>query len=183
MSLLHSPKVEKLVDLSNFHKNFELLSSSNRKKQPSKTSNCWVAKTFMSTWYIHCKISSFSKIISLKLFGLWAQIFTSNHNFYAPLIFSKYTLIAWSENERHVVIIIVQLNDRHPRYQILTGFKLVSKKLVYARCFKNGFALELISMYELAYCPWFIVVATAATKGLMSARLSEDWNRVLILHS
>ena len=33
-------------------------------------------------------------------------------------------------------------------------------------CFKNGFVLELISLYELAYCPWFIVVAAAATKGL-----------------
>ena len=37
-------------------------------------------------------------------------------------------------------------------------------------------------MYELAYCPWFIVVATAATKGL-STRLGEVWNRVSILHS
>ena len=49
-------------------------------------------------------------------------------------------------------------------------------------CFKNGFVLELISMYELAYCPWFIVVATAATKGLPT-RLGEVWNRVSILHS
>ena len=42
-------------------------------------------------------------------------------------------------------------------------------------CFKNSFALELISMYELTYCPWFIVVATAATKGVTkSTRLGED---------
>lgn len=25
-------------------------------------------------------------------------------------------------------------------------------------CFKNGLALELISMYELGYCSWFMVV-------------------------
>ena len=50
--------------------------------------------------------------------------------------------------------------------------------------FKNGLALELISMYELAYCSWFIVVTTAAAKGLtLSTRLGEDWNRVSILHS
>ena len=42
-------------------------------------------------------------------------------------------------------------------------------------------------MYELAYCSWFIVAATATAKGLTvittSTRLSEDGNRVLILHS
>ena len=40
--------------------------------------------------------------------------------------------------------------------------------------FKNGLASELISMYELVYCFWFIVVARAATEGLtMSTRLRE----------
>ena len=59
-------------------------------------------------------------------------------------------------------------------------FKLVSKKFVNASPFtscasKNGLALELISMYELAYCSWVIVVPTAATKGLTtSTRLGED---------
>ena len=39
-------------------------------------------------------------------------------------------------------------------------------------------------MYELTYCSWVIVVATAATKGLTtSTRPSEDWNRVLIQHN
>ena len=39
-------------------------------------------------------------------------------------------------------------------------------------------------MYELVYCSWFIVVSTAIAKGLTtSTRLSEDWNRVSILHS
>ena len=50
--------------------------------------------------------------------------------------------------------------------------------------FKNGLASDLISMYELVYCSWVIVVATVATKGLtMSTRLGEDWNRISILHS
>ena len=41
--------------------------------------------------------------------------------------------------------------------------------------FKNGLASDLISMYELVYCSWVIVVATVATKGLtMSTRLGED---------
>ena len=63
---------------------------------------------------------------------------------------------------------------------MLTRFKLVSKKFVNAspftsRASKNGLALELISMYELAYCSWVIVVPTAATKGLTtSTRLGED---------
>ena len=40
--------------------------------------------------------------------------------------------------------------------------------------FKNGLASELISMYELVYCFWFIVVTRAATEGLtMSTRLGK----------
>ena len=47
---------------------------------------------------------------------------------------------------------------------------------VYLTCFKNGLASEVISMYDLAYCSRFIVVATVATKGLtMSTRFGEDW--------
>ena len=36
---------------------------------------------------------------------------------------------------------------------------------LYQTCFKNAFFVQLISMYELAYCSWCIVVSTASTKG------------------
>ena len=41
----------------------------------------------------------------------------------------------------------------------LTRFKCVQQKFV------NAFFVELISMYELAYCSWCIVVSAASTKG------------------
>ena len=62
--------------------------------------------------------------------------------------------------------------------------KIRQRESVYLTHFKNALASELISMYELVYCSWFIVIATAATNGLtMSTRFGEDWNRVSILNS
>lgn len=43
---------------------------------------------------------------------------------------------------------------------------MISVYVVYLTHFKNGFASELSSMYELAYYSWFIVFTTAAAKGV-----------------
>ena len=104
MRKLHS-KVERVRKIEQFVQFSALASNNKGNSSHRKPQNCWVTKTLMSPYIPRCKVSSFSKIISAKLFGISSSNFHSQLILllYALSIFRKFIVIAWSENETHML--------------------------------------------------------------------------------